>query len=291
MENKLYWKGILHDNGMVGVWENLYTFAEDKNSIRITVSKKLSYKDITIVSERKTDLVKILCSILRFENLFEGFYYHTESLLLDEADSLELLDEMLPFYKSPVKWLLLPNFTMNCDMNEVFLKWLIMDKKLGIVHNMFLYAAYAGDLTNDVKLALILQTFEPISEDLAGQGKINIIPHNHKNVKDSRILFGDRVFAIIDCYGNDIFQGEDIDELLERSVDLRNKIIHLDRSINETLNGRQAAYYVHKFILLYIIVILTELGIDYNKIKPYVLKIMEKWKYDFPQIYAERIVI
>lgn len=91
MENKLYWKGILHDNGMVGFWEN-------KSSIWITVSRRLSYKDITIVSERKTDLIKMLYSILRFEKLFEGFYYDTESLLLDEADSLELLDEMLPFY-------------------------------------------------------------------------------------------------------------------------------------------------------------------------------------------------
>lgn len=166
-----------------------------------------------------------------------------------------------------------------------------MDEKLGIIHNMFLYAAYAGDLTNDVKLALILQTFEPISKDLANQGKIEIIPHNHKYVKDRRILFEDRIFALIDSCGKDLFQGEDIDDLLERSVGLRNKIIHLDRSIKETLSGRQAAYYAHKFIVLYIIVILTELGIDYTHIKPNIFKIIEKWKSSFPQIYDEIIII
>lgn len=80
------------------------------------------------------------------------------------------------------------------------------------------YAAYARNLTNDVKLALILQTFEPIS------------------------------------------------------------------------NGRQAAYYVQKFIMLYITVILTELGIDYKQFQSDILKILKKWNGDFLELYTEGYV-
>lgn len=289
MENKLYWKGLLHDKGMVGVWENRYDFEKEENHISIIVSRRLKYIDVTIVAEIKANLVEILFSVLRFENLFLGHFYKTESLVLDEDVALETIDDILPFYQSTVKWLLMPNFTMNRDMNVEFSNWLALDRKLGIIHNMFLYAAYAKDLTNDVKLALILQTFEPISEDLAEQGKITITPHNHKNIKDSRIIFGDRVFAIMNRYGNDIFQEDDIDGVLEKSVNLRDKIVHLDRSIIETLNGKQATYYLQKFIMLYIIVILTELGIDYNQLQLEILKVLEKWKCDFPELYAMRI--
>lgn len=289
MENKLYWKGMLHDKGMVGVWENRYDFEKEENNISITVSRRLKYIDVTIIAETKTYLVEILFSVLRFENLFLGHFYKTETLVLDEDEALETIDDILPFYHSTVKWLLLPNFTMNRDMNAEFSNWLDLDRKLGIIHNMFLYAAYAKDLTNDVKLALILQTFEPISEDLAKQGKITITPHNHKNAKDSRIIFGDRVFAIMNCYGNDIFQEDNIDGVLEKSVNLRDKIVHLDRSIVETLNGKQAAYYLQKFVMLYIIVILTELGIDYNQLQLKILEVLDKWKCDFPELHAMRI--
>lgn len=218
-----------------------------------------------------------------------GHFYKTESLILDEEVALEKIDDILPFYQSMVKWLLMPNFTMNRDMNMEFSNWLALDRKLGIIHNMFLYAAYAKDLTNDVKLALILQTFEPISEDLAEQGKITITPYNHKNAKDSRIIFGDRVFAIMNCHGNDIFQEDDIDGVLEKSVNLRDKIVHLDRGTIEILNGKQSTYYLQKFIMLYVIVVLTELGVDYNQLKLEIFKILEKWKCNFPKLYSMRI--
>lgn len=289
MENKLFWKGLLHDKGMIGVWENRYEFEKGENHISVIVSRKLKYIDVTIVAEIKTNLGEILLSVLRFENLFSGYFYKTEALILDEDMALEMIDTVLPFYQSAVKWLLMPNFTMDRDMNVEFSNWLALDRKLGIIHNMFLYAAYAKDLTNDVKLALILQTFEPISKDLVEQGKITITPYNHKNIKDSRIIFGDRVFAIMNCYGNDIFREDDIDVVLEKSVNLRDKIVHLDRSIKETLNGKQATYYLQKFIMLYITVILTELGIEYNQLKSEILQSLEKWKCDFPELYAMRI--
>ena len=81
----------------------------------------------------------------------------------------------------------------------------------------------------------------------------------------------------MNCYGNDIFREDDIDGVLEKSVNLRDKIVHLDRSIEETLNGKQATYYLQKFIMLYITVILTELGIEYNQLRPEISKSLEKW--------------
>ena len=71
---------------MVGVWENRYDFEKEENHISITVSRRLKYIDVTIVAEIKANLVEILFSVLRFENLFLGHFYKTESLVLDEDE-------------------------------------------------------------------------------------------------------------------------------------------------------------------------------------------------------------
>ncbi len=78
----------MHDEGVVCVWENKYGFEKKENHISITVSPKLKYIDVTIVTETKTNLIEILFIVLRFENLFSGYFYKTEALILDEDMTL-----------------------------------------------------------------------------------------------------------------------------------------------------------------------------------------------------------
>lgn len=288
MEKELLWIGIPHDNGMIGKWTNEYQCNIEEASINIRVERVLAEKLIRITSTHECDLVDVLLSVLRFENLFEGGFYLTTKIEIDDQEKNEICKVFLPFYKSDVQWMMFQNFTMNKNMEQLFTTWLEVDKKLGIIHNMFLYAAYAHDLTNDVKLALILQTFEPLSKDLQECGKLSIEPYNRKNVNDKRIIFGDRVYAIINKYGQDIFSEDDVQKVHSQAVELRDKVVHLDRSITTEMKGEQAGYYIQKFIWLYTILVMTEIGIPYEEIEKDIMQNVERYQNTFPDLYLGR---
>lgn len=288
MEKKLLWTGIPHDNDMIGVWTNEYQCNTEEALINIRVERVLAEKIICITSTHECDLVKVLLSVLRFDNLFEGRFYATKKIEIDGQAEDEICKDFLPFYKSDVQWMMFQNFTMNKNVERLFTTWLEVDEKLGIIHNMFLYAAYARDLTNDVKLALILQTFEPLSKDLQECGKLSIEPYNHKNVKDKRIIFGDRVYAIINKYGQDIFSEDDVQKVHSQAVELRDKVVHLDRSITTEMKGEQAGYYIQKFIWLYTVLVMTEIGIPYEEIEKDIMRNVERYQNTFPDLYIGR---
>lgn len=288
MEKTLLWIGIPYDNSMIGMWASEYQCNIDEASIDIKVERVLKEKRIRITSTHTRDLVNILLSILRFENLFDGRFYLTKKIEIDGQERNEIGKDFLPFYKSDVQWMMFQNFTMDKNVEFLFKKWLEVDKKLGIIHNMFLYVAYARDLTNDVKLALILQTLEPLSKDLKECGKLLIEPYNHKNVKDNRIIFGDRVYAIIKKYGQDIFSEDDIQQVHRQAVELRDKVVHLDRRITTEMKGEQAGYYIQKFIWLYTVLVMTEIGIQYEEIEKDIIRNVEKYKNTFPDLHIGR---
>ena len=273
---------------MIGIWTNEYQCNIEEASIKIRVERVLAEKMICIISTHACDLVDILLSVLRFENLFEGRFYLTTKIEIDGQERNEISKDFLPFYKSDVQWMMLQNFTMDKNVEHLFKTWLEVDKKLGIIHNMFLYAAYARDLTNNVKLALILQAFEPLSKDLQKCGKLSIEPYNHKNVKDKRIIFGDRVYAIIDKYGRDIFSEDDIQQVHSQAVELRDKVVHLDRRITTEMKGSQAGYYIQKFIWLYAALVMTEIGIPYEEIAKDIIRNVERYQNTFPDLYIGR---
>lgn len=288
MEKELLWIGTPHDNDMIGIWTNEYQCNIEEASINIRVERVLADKWIRITSTHESDLVDVLLSVLRFENLFEGRFYLTTKIEIDGQEKNEICKDFLPFYKSDVQWMMFQNFTMDKNVESLFKKWLEVDKKLGIIHNMFLYVTYARDLTNDVKLALILQTFEPLSKDLQECGKLLIEPYNHKNGKDNRIIFGDRVYAIIRKYGQDIFSEDDIQQVHRQAVELRDKVVHLDRRITTEMKGSQAGYYIQKFIWLYTVLVMTEIGIQYEEIEKDIMRNVERYQNTFPDLYIGR---
>lgn len=266
MSKELIWIGQPNnETKMIGLWNNRYSVIRENVVIDISIDRQLALKLITIHSDSDADLLKVLFEVLRFENLYEGYFYETQKLEIDELDCIEQIDTWLPYYKSKQCWMVVPNLSMSCDLSDAFKNWQNNVEKLGIIHQMFLYSAYSGDLTPDVKLALILQAFEPISYDLEKNNEIKIVPHNHRNPTDTRILFQDRLYFIMLKYKDLLFFDDNLDIVSERAANLRNKVVHLDRDKKEVLTGQESGYYLEKIILMYTVLIFEMIGLEKEK--------------------------
>lgn len=99
MEKKLLWIGIPHDNDMIGGWTNEYQCNIEDASINIRVERVLAEKLICITSTNECDLVDVLLSVLRFENLFEGRFYLTTKIEIDGQEKNEICKFFYHFIK------------------------------------------------------------------------------------------------------------------------------------------------------------------------------------------------
>ena len=55
------------------------------------------------------------------------------------------------------------------------MKWLKVEKKNETIHPVFLYSAYLEGMPVDIRMALLLETFEPIAEELHNRGIITLV--------------------------------------------------------------------------------------------------------------------
>ena len=69
---------------------------------------------------------------------------------------------------------------------------------------------------------------------------------------------------------------------------MRDKVVHLDRSIITEMKGEQAGYYIQKFIWLYTVLVMTEIGIPYEEIEKDIMRNVERYQNTFPDLYIGR---
>ena len=282
----LKWIGRCSKKIFLGVSEREILFTDRDETLKITVIRMGNEETINIQGDVEVDYaVKILFLFLRLDNLFDGFFIKPEKIIIDGKNSPRYLKNWLPFYKSAQ--------VMDClsyqgsEWSEIFKRWINLDNSLGIIHNMFLYANYSEDLTPDVKCALILQTFEPLADDLIDKEYIKIdakesqrICKNCGNItkQKTKITLADKLICIMETFGKDIFVKENIAHLAKMAKNTRNKIVHLDRDKKETLSGKQTGCYYFKFNLLYRIIIFRMLGINDESIDKQIRQKSLSWK-------------
>lgn len=282
-----------------------FTLDFNTNALDIEVISKATIKQITISSKSKFnyyDYSYYLYELLRYENIFDGRFYHQYNLYLDDKKIDDLNKDDLPYYRSKQKYLFIGIIYDNHEeYKSLFLKWLEISKKYSIIHQMFLYACYANDITPDVKLALLLQTFEPIANMLHEEKKIQLIKQPTITIfnkcdicnniisiqkKNNKLYFSDRLNTILEKYGNQLFKLEDREMLVDKAVKTRNKIVHLDTSVENTMKGEESGVYLYKFALLYRIIILKELDLDeevYNNV-------VNDWATQFDNKYIDYLI-
>lgn len=262
----------------------------------INVTLTANRKKIQVTSSSSSTLgamVQIVCEILRFENLFEGLFFPMTSFVADEENYTENLRSiLLAYYNSQKSYLYIPIGFDNHRYKKLFTKWIRVEKKNKIVHPVFLYSVYLDGMPVDVRMALLLETFEPIAEDLHNRGIIALVKSPTKTftnrcsrchatisrtVPNKELEFKDKLKPIIKKYGNIIFKGDSKAKLISKAVKIRNKIDHVRANTENAMNGKQCGFYIYKFSLMYRYIMLQEIGMPVEELEP----IMAQWVADF----------
>ena len=237
-----------------------------KYIIEITTINNRKTIDIKLSSPEKfNEVFELLCEILRYENLFDGRFFPLDKIEVDGADKRSEVDEIMLSYYSGIKWYTRLNQPMTDYVyKKGFYAWEKYNKKVIYINQMFYYLGFCRDFTSDLRLALFSEIYEPLSELLANENKIQLIqsnPFREKNVQCElcggkfkvQILndfsFRDRIEGVIREYGNIIFDGDDVDVILKKTVNTRNKILHVDAKKKDALNGvRKGVRPPYKFL-------------------------------------------
>lgn len=137
-------------------------------------------------------------------------------------------------------------------------------------------------ITADLRLALFSEIFEPLSEFLDMENRIDLIKSSpilerkekcpacgceYKVTKTGKLFFYDKLMSVILTFGLDIFVDDDVTEIVKRTVNTRNKMLHVDAEKKNTFSGGQCGFYARKYVELYRVIVLQQINmwtIDMN---------------------------
>lgn len=306
--NRIKWSGIVKLKKKENVFfvnkTHKFEIVYKNERFIVEIDSIKNQKEIAISSDNMMDFKifeELLLEILRFENIFDGCFYSFKEFKIDERNVERRRIDWVPYFFSKKRYMdAWVSFDDSEEYKKFFSIWLELNNELGIIHQMFLYSKYAMDITPDVKMALLLQTFEPMADILKKKGKISLpkkISVVNKKVctncnneitisYEKEIDFKHKLKAIIDTYGTYIFANEAKDKLLDKAVNTRNKIVHLNAGKKNTMSGPESGFYLYKFELLYRIIVLSELGFEENVY----LNTFIEWVKDFDKRYNDHII-
>lgn len=258
--------------------ERNWELKRSKINYDIEILTKLNQKSITIKLSDSVPFERvhaILCKILRYECLFDGRFFKMNKYEVDGIDiTAEMRENMLSYYEGKRAYTIFSQPVNDMAYKRGFCAWERYDKKALQMDQMFYYIGFGDGLTADLRLVLFSEIFEPLSEYLASLQKIQIncsqLP-KQRNTKcpqcgckykisiPSIPSFKDKIDSVIQGYGRTAFNGDNIPEILKRTVNTRNKMLHVDAKKEDAMTGGQCGFYIRKYVELYRVVVLSEL--------------------------------
>lgn len=283
--------------------ENCISLKRNNIKYKIKVALNANCKKIEITSESLSTIntmLGIIHEILRFENLFEGLFFPLVSFTADEKDyTVEVQKKQLDYYKSQKRYAYIPIEMGDQKYRKIYRNWIKEEKKNKIIHPVFLYSVYLEGMPVDLRMALLLETFEPIAEDLHNRGIITLIKPPTKTYTNkckkcgssvSRIVpnreleFKDKLKPLLKKYGKIIFKGDAKTKLIAKSVKVRNKVDHVNANTENVMNGKQCGFYIYKFSLMYRYIMLKEIGVEDKDINSYIFEWVENFNGKYPRL-------
>ena len=283
--------------------ENCISLKRNNVTYKIRIVLTANRKKIEIEASPISSIdamLNIVHEILRFENLFEGMFF---PLVFFTADGENYTDKVqrkqLNYYQSQKRYAYIPINMDDREYRKLFRAWLKEEKKNRIIHPVFLYSVYLEGMPVDIRMALLLETFEPIAEDLHNRGIITLIKPPTKTftnrckhcgrtvsrtVPNKELEFKDKLQPILKKYGKIIFKDDSRTKLIAKSVKVRNKVDHVNAKTENVMNGKQCGFYIYKFSLLYRYIMLQEIGIAPKDINPYIVEWVENFNGKYPQL-------
>lgn len=273
----------------------------------IEIITALNQKAITMKSSKPVKFIKmfeLLSNILKYECLYDGRFFSLEKLEIDGYDKTAAVEPyMLSYYNGERSYSMLSQPMNDTIYKRGFCAWERYNKRLLNVNQMFYYIGFSEGITADLRLALFSEIFEPLSEFLSKENRIQIInskPTFEKNekcpacgnaykvTKPSSPSFNDQIASVVQVYGFDIFAGDDITTIIKKTVKTRNKMLHVDAEKKETLNGGQCGFYMRKYVEIYRMVVMQQIKM-WNADMENELKIaMQKYNKQFQNLRIKK---
>lgn len=248
----------------------------------IKVEQIFNRKTVKIVADRIACLDSVytlLMDILRFENLYEGLFFMFTSFNIDGEECIENYKQLfLNYMHSNKQYCMLPMNYNDKIYKTMFLRYQKVIRKSFLRYQAFLNALFVNDLTVDIRMSLLLEVFESMANEKAEEGMISLKAQPYKvfqnkckkcgavvsrKVPNKEVYLYDKLYAVIKEYGKDIFCGESKAKIARKGTNLRNKIDHINKQRN-AMQGKQAGFYLHKFGLMYRIIVLKDID-AYNE--------------------------
>lgn len=281
-----------------------------KNNIKIRRNRNIYDVTITLTAYRKvieidaiqnatiSEFYDIVMEVLRFENLFEGLFYSIKSFV---ADGMEYVDNIrniqLAYYESRKIYTYFHMDFSDAEYKRLFHRWLKIEKQIKIVHPVFLVSTYLEGMPVDVRMAMLLEIFEPVAEALHDKGKISLVKQPYITYKNTckkcgalvsrkcpnkELYFADKLKPLLKQYGKDIFADDNKSKLITKAVNIRNKVDHVKANTRNAMTANQCGTYIYKFSLMYRYIMLLELGLPSAELIP----IIKVWVEDFNKRYG-----
>lgn len=285
--------------------ENSIIITRKSITYTIDIRTMVNKKEIKIVSDKKCSIMEMYyhtMEILRFENLFDGIFFNVKSFVADDIEYVEYIREVqLSYYTSEKRYLNFPLEFTNREYKKYYNKWLKIEKKNKIIHPVFLFSTYLNGMTTDLRMALLLEIFEPIAEALHERGDIVLVKPPYKEfsnkckkcgstvsrkVPNKELTFADKIKPLIKKYGKEIFVKENTKNLVSKAVKVRNKVDHVKANTVNVMNGKQCGFYIYKFSLMYRYIMLIELGLNDKLIE----QTISSWIEAFDKNYSHLII-
>lgn len=269
----------------------------------IEIITALNQKAITITASKNVKFIKmfeLLSNILKYECLYDGRFFSLEKLEIDGVDKTTVVEPyMLSYYNGERSYSILSQPMNDTIYKRGFCAWERYNKRLINVNQMFYYIGFSKGITSDLRLALFSEIFEPLSEFLSKDNKIQLINskpilernekcpacgNTYKVTKLSSPSFNDEITSVVQVYGFDIFAGDDIATIIKKTVKTRNKMLHVDAEKKETLNGSQCGFYMRKYVEIYRMVVMQQIKMWNADMENELKTAMKKYNQEFPKL-------
>lgn len=274
-----------------GILGGPYKCTFDNNGLTISV-EQCEKRQISVVSKNDVAVENLVCTYQNIEKLlmlFDGCFIPLESLTFIDNEELseKYCERRLQYYQSADFTQYPSNKLLDFDSVitfDVYNKWETLINEADIMHQIFLYLMAKTGLTNDVKLAFLIETAEPMVELVKENTSIftTLQPGQKGTTLKTCIC------SLINTYGQDIFSKEiqnNYSDFLQKSVDSRVRIMHIKKNYNKPFfRDTENLLYLVKYSLLYRRIMLELLGISYNKYSDKIIIAVKKWEEWFDKL-------
>lgn len=277
---KFVWVGSNTSYLLKQVTKHAVHVTYQKMVFKITITRVMDVKWIEIERSEAPMYIfyELMNEVRRFEYLFDGAFYNTTQCKMDDMEIVDAIRcvDLGYFQYAKRKRRILLNLR-DMEYQKYFCKWLKLEKDLGIINQMVLYAGNINGLPVDVRISMLTECFEALVRKLEIRQLIQkVYPRTLENCMN----------AILIAYGEPVFTAEKNNwhTLVRRIVKTRNKVFHVDSRKKDVLNGPQSGFYAVKLEWLYRYIVWRMLGYDRNRLDDVLKQEIDTYNANYPQL-------